>query len=149
MSIVTLLKKQNKKTIETITEILIFSIKTITKFLFVLGIIPIGITVVLLVASARLHPTNRMHQIPVDTIIVYIKTNTIPIKTLKSIKFSIVFWEGFYSNFTELLNFTGKICFSISKELYFFGQLLKYYMLHGLIYSFLSIWDFKNKWEMC
>ncbi len=22
-------------------------------------------------------------------------------------------------------------------------------MLHGLIYSFLSIWDFKNKWEMC
>ncbi len=21
-------------------------------------------------------------------------------------------------------------------------------MLHGLVYSFLSIWDFKNKWEM-
>ncbi len=37
-----------------------------------------------------------MHQIPVDTIMVYIKTNTIPIITLKSIKFSIVFWEGFY-----------------------------------------------------
>ncbi len=93
-----------------------------------------------------------MHQIPVDTIIVYIKTNTIPIITLKSITFSIVFWEGFYcffvcvfffckedyngiTTFTELLNFTGKIClFFINKELYFFSQLLKYYMLHGLIY---------------
>ncbi len=54
------------------------------------------------------------------------------------------------TTFTELLNFTGKIClFFINKELYFFSQLLKYYMLHGLIYSFLSIWDFKNKWEMC
>ncbi len=40
--------------------------------------------------SARLHP-NRMHQIPVDTIIVYIKTNTNAIITLKSITFSIVF----------------------------------------------------------
>ncbi len=47
-SIVTLLKNNN--TIETITEILIVSIKTITKFLFVLGIIPKGITVILLVA---------------------------------------------------------------------------------------------------
>ncbi len=53
------------------------------------------------------------------------------------------------TTFTELLNFTGKIClFFINKELYFFSQLLKYYMLHGLIYSFLRIWDFKNKWEM-
>ncbi len=53
------------------------------------------------------------------------------------------------TTFTELLNFTGKIClFFINKELYFFSQLLKYYMLHGLIYSFLWIWDFKNKWEM-
>ncbi len=44
MSIVTLLKK--KKTIEkTIAEILIASIKTVTKFFFVLAIIPIGITV--------------------------------------------------------------------------------------------------------
>ncbi len=33
---------------------------------------------------------NRMHQIPVHTIIVYIKTNTIAIITLKSIKCSIV-----------------------------------------------------------
>ncbi len=87
-----------------------------------------------------------MHQIPVDTIIVYIKTNTIPIITIKSITFSIVFWEGFYcfvfvffcredyngiTTFTELLNFTGKIClFFINKELYLFSQLLKYYMLH-------------------
>ncbi len=47
-SIVTLLKNNN--TIETITEILIVYIKTITKFLFVLGIIPKGITVILLVA---------------------------------------------------------------------------------------------------
>jgi len=47
MSIVTLLKKN---TIETITEIPKVSKKAITKFLFVLGIIPIGITVVLLVA---------------------------------------------------------------------------------------------------
>ncbi len=40
--------------------------------------------------------------------------------------------------------------FFINKELYFLSQLLKYYMLHGLIYKFLkSIWDFKNKWEMC
>ncbi len=31
-----------------------------------------------------------MHQIPVETIIVYIKTNTIAIITLKSIIFSIV-----------------------------------------------------------
>ncbi len=31
-----------------------------------------------------------------NTIIVYIKTNTIPIITIKSITFSIVFWEGFY-----------------------------------------------------
>ncbi len=37
-----------------------------------------------------------MHQIPVDTIIVYIKTNTIPIIPLKSITFSIVFWEVFF-----------------------------------------------------
>ncbi len=40
-----------------------------------------------------------MHQIPVDTIIVYIKTNTIPVITLKSITFSIVFREGFYCLF--------------------------------------------------
>uniref|UniRef100_A0A672SFU9 Ribosome production factor 1 n=1 Tax=Sinocyclocheilus grahami TaxID=75366 RepID=A0A672SFU9_SINGR len=46
--------------------------------------------------SAILHPTNRIHQI--DTIIVYIKTNTIPIITLKSITF-LVFWEGFYCFF--------------------------------------------------
>ncbi len=39
--------------------------------------------------------------------------------------------------------------FFINKELYFFNPLLKYYMLHGLIYSFLRIWDFKNKLEMC
>ncbi len=108
-----------------------------------------------------------MHQIPVDTITVYIKTNTIPIITLKSITFSIVFWEGFYcffclfcfscredyngiTTFTELLNFTGTIClFFINKELYFFSQLLKYYMLRRLIHKFVSIWDFKNKWEMC
>ncbi len=50
MSIVTLLKLKGKKTIETITEILIVSIKTITKLFFVLGIILIGMTVVLLVA---------------------------------------------------------------------------------------------------
>ncbi len=42
MSIVTMLKNPHKKTIETITEILIV-------LPFVLGIIPIGITVVLLV----------------------------------------------------------------------------------------------------
>ncbi len=40
-------------------------------------------------------PIESMHQIPVDTIIVYIKTNTIAIITLKSITFSIVFWEEF------------------------------------------------------
>ncbi len=67
-----------------------------------------------------------MHQIPVDTIIVYIKTNTIAIITLKSIKCSIVlggvllFFLCFFlfcredyngiTTFTELLNFTGKIC---------------------------------------
>ncbi len=27
--------------------------------------------------------------------------------------------------------------------------MIKAYVLHGLIYSFLSIWDFKNKWGMC
>ncbi len=47
------------------------------------------------------------------------------------------------TTFTELLNFTGNIyLFFINKKLYFFSQLLKYYMLHGLIYSFLRIWDF-------
>ncbi len=55
------------------------------------------------------------------------------------------------TSFTELMNFTGKISFFslfINKELYFLSQVLKYYMLHRLIYSFLSICDFKNKWEM-
>ncbi len=67
-----------------------------------------------------------MHQIPVDTIIVYIKINTIAIITLKSIKCYIVlggvllFFLCFYlfcrenyngTTFTELLNFTGKICY--------------------------------------
>ncbi len=116
--------------------------------------------------SARLHPTNIMHQIPVDTIIVYIQTHTTAIITLKSITFSIVlggvllFFLCFFlfcredyngiTTFTELLSFTGKIClYFINKELYFFSQLLMHYVLHGLIYSFLSIWDFKNKWEMC
>ncbi len=47
-----------------------------------------------------------------------------------------------------LQNFTGKICLFFINN-YFFSQFFKYYMLHGLIYSFLSIWDFKNKWEMC
>ncbi len=100
-----------------------------------------------------------MHQIPVDTIIVYIKTNKIP--PLESIQCSIVFWEGFYCFFVWFFS-AGKILmvllllqnYSISQEFffiknYFFSQLLKYYVLHGLIYSFLSIWDFKNKWEMC
>ncbi len=67
-----------------------------------------------------------MHQIPVDTIIVYIKINTIAIITLKSIKCYIVlggvllFFLCFYlfckenyngTTFTELLNFTEKICY--------------------------------------
>ncbi len=80
-----------------------------------------------------------MHQIPVDTIIVYIQTNTIAIITLKSIKCSIVlggvllFFLCFFFSagkiITVLLNFTGKIfLFFINKELYFFSQLLKYYM---------------------
>ncbi len=47
-----------------------------------------------------------------------------------------------------LQNFTGKICLFFINN-YFFSQFFKYYMLHGLIYSFLSIWDFKIKWEMC
>ncbi len=52
--------------------------------------------------------------------------------------------------FIELLNFTGKMCLLfINKELFFFSQLLKYYMLHMLIYSFLRVWDFKNKWAEC
>ncbi len=37
---------------------------------------------------------NRMHQIPVDTIIVYIKTNTIAIITLKSLHFLLCFGRG-------------------------------------------------------
>ncbi len=40
------------------------------------------------------------------------------------------------TTFTELLNFTGKIClFYINKELHFFSQLLQYFMLHWLIYK--------------
>ncbi len=35
-----------------------------------------------------------MHQIPVDTIIVYIKTNTIAIITLKSLHFILCFGRG-------------------------------------------------------
>ncbi len=83
-------------------------------------------------------------------------------KSLKSITFGrgstvifvfFLFCREEYNSITtltELLNFTGKIyLFFIKKKLYFFSQLLKYYMLHGLIYSFLRIWDFKNKWEMC
>ncbi len=46
------------------------------------------------------HPTNIIHNIPVDTIIVSIKTNTIPSITIKYITFSIVFWAGFYCFFS-------------------------------------------------
>ncbi len=45
-----------------------------------------------------IHPTYIIHHIPVYTII-SIKTNTVPIKTIKSITFSIVFWAGFYCFF--------------------------------------------------
>ncbi len=46
--------------------------------------------------SARLHPTNRMHQIPIDTITVYIKTNTFP--PLNPLHFLLCF-AWFYSFF--------------------------------------------------
>ncbi len=65
-----------------------------------------------------------MYQIPVDTSIVYIKTNTIAIISLKSITFSIVFWERLYIFFF----FAGKIImvlillhnYWISQEFLFF-----------------------------
>ncbi len=41
------------------------------------------------------HATNRIHHIPEDAIIVTIKTNTIPIITIKSITFSFVIWVVF------------------------------------------------------
>ncbi len=70
---------------------LAYSSKTITKFLFVVCFGHFSYMI--------LHPTNRLHHIPIDTIIVSIKTNTIPIITNKSITFSIVFWAGFYCFF--------------------------------------------------
>ncbi len=54
-----------------------------------------------------------MHQIPVDTIIVYIKTNTIPIITLKSITFPIVFWEGVLLFFLCVFFSAGKIIMAL------------------------------------
>ncbi len=75
MSIVTLLKLKGKNNRNHHRNSYSFH-KNHYKIPFCFGIIPTGITVVLL--AARLHPTNRMHQIPVDTIIVYIKANTIP-----------------------------------------------------------------------
>ncbi len=100
---------------------------------------------------------NVQHSIRIVTLLEKYKY-----KSLKSITFgrgsTVIFvfflfcredYNGI-TTLTELLNFTGKIyLFCINKKLYFFSQLLKYYMLHGLIYSFLRIWDFKNKWEMC
>ncbi len=47
-------------------------------------------------------------------------------------------WIDTQPLFTVIGNFTGKIyLLKKNKELYFFSQLLKYYMLHRLIYSFL------------
>ncbi len=43
----------------------------------------------------------KNHHIPVVTIMVSIKTNTIPIITIKTITFSIVFWSGFYCFFQQ------------------------------------------------
>ncbi len=67
---------------------LTFSCKSITQFIFV---VCFG------------HFSNTGFNIPshtnIDTIIVSIKSNTIPIKTIKSITFSIVFWAWFYSFF--------------------------------------------------
>ncbi len=71
-----------------------------------------------------------MHQIPVDTIIVYIKTNTFAIYYFilcfgrgSTVIFVFSFLQEDYNGittFTELLNFTGKIClFFINKELLF------------------------------
>ncbi len=97
MSIVTLLKKK-KNNRKTITEILIASIKTVTKFIFVLGIIPIGITVVLLVGICWITSnTSRQHY------------------SLHSNQYN--FYCFFFcrekfngiTTFTELLNFTGNI----------------------------------------
>jgi len=70
---------------------LTFSSKTIKKFLFVVCFGNF---------SNRIsHPTNRIHHIPVDTIIVSIKTNTIPIITIKSLHFYCVLGR-FYSFFS-------------------------------------------------
>ncbi len=46
-----------------------------------------------------------MHQIPVDTIIVYIKTNTIAIKSLHF----LLFWERFYCYFCVFFFSAGNI----------------------------------------
>ncbi len=55
--------------------------------------------------GTRLTPRfNRIHHIPVATLIVSIKTNTIPIITIKSITFSIVFWAGFYCFFQHIFD---------------------------------------------
>ncbi len=77
--------------------------------------------------SSRLHLNNRIYQIPVGTIIVYSKTNTIAVITLKSITFYIVlggvllFFLCFFFSagkiimvlvlFTELLNFKDLFIF--------------------------------------
>ncbi len=58
---------------------LAFSSITITKFIFEVCFGNFSIWIK--------HPTNRIHHTPVDTIIVSIKTNTIPIKTIKSLHY--------------------------------------------------------------
>ncbi len=78
-----------------------------------------------------------MHQIPVDTIIVYIQTNTIP--PLNPLHFILCFGRGstvlfvFFlfcrEDYNGIIEFHRKdFFFFINKELYFFSQLLKYYM---------------------
>ncbi len=64
-----------------------------------------------------------------------------------------MFWEGFYcffcrEDYNVITTFTEFHRRYLFIKNYLFCQLLNYYVLHGLVYSFLSIWDFKNKWEM-
>ncbi len=67
------------------------------------------------------YPTNRIHHIPVDPIIVSIKTNTIPIKTIKSITISIVSWAGFYIFFSAGYTLLAEPVFTSDKKINRYG----------------------------
>ncbi len=72
---------------------------------------------------AFFYPTNRIHHIPVDTIIASIKTNTIPIITIKSLHFILCFVQG-----SIVVVFLSKVLFVII----FRSLVLNYAYIHNV-----------------